>query len=61
MVEVKTYSKSDLAKLYNVGPTTFRKWLEPFMPDLEALHYQKDQKILKPKQVKLIFDKLGKP
>ena len=61
MAEVKTYSKSQLAAKYKVAVSTLVGWFDPFINELENLDYRKEQKILNPNQVKLIFDKLGMP
>lgn len=51
-----TYTKSELAKLYQVSYNTLISWLKG-IPSLNL----KRRRVLTPKEVNLIFDHLGKP
>lgn len=54
---VKTYSVKEVAQLYNISPKTLRKWLTPFTMEIgERMGY-----FYNPKQVGIIFEKLGIP
>lgn len=58
LAPIKNYSKSEIAELYDgVSLKTLRKWL------IRAGIYDemKDDRTLTIVQVKLIFDKLGRP
>ena len=56
-VPVKTYSVKEVAGLYNISSKTLKKWLTPFENEIgERRGY-----FYYPKQVKVIFDKLGLP
>jgi transposase len=57
---IKTYHKSELAKMYEVGLTTFARWLKP-MIEKEILNLTPGQKVLQPNQVKIIVEFLGEP
>jgi hypothetical protein len=57
---IKAYYKSELAEMYGVTLLTFICWLKPFI-DKKILELEPNQKILKPAQVKIIFDCLGTP
>lgn len=70
MEEIKSYTKGELAHLYN--PTqcyvsavrTLRKWInrnEKLREDLSASGYIPSQHTFTPKQVELIFTYLGRP
>ena len=54
---MKTETKGTLAKKYGVHPNTFRNWLSK----IPGLILQPHQRILTPKQVKLILEHLGEP
>lgn len=55
-------SKAELAQLYKVSSSTFSKWLnEGLTEELAATGYTKDQKILSPRQIEIVFAKYGKP
>jgi transposase len=56
-MQIKTYSKTELANLYEVHYETFIKWLKR-IPDLDL---EPNQRILTPKQVEKVFSHLGKP
>ena len=54
---VKTYSVKELAGLYNISSKTLKNWLTPFEKEIgERRGY-----FYYPKQVKIIFEKLGLP
>jgi transposase-like protein len=54
---VKTYSVKEVAGLYGISTKTLKKWLTPFEKEIgERRGY-----FYYPKQVKVIFDKLGLP
>ena len=56
-MKAKVYSKTELARMYNVHYDTFKKWLKN-VPELEL---EPAQRILTPKQVEKIFNHLGEP
>lgn len=55
--EIKAYSKSELAALYGVSQTTFRKWTREIKDQLGS----KKNQILTPQQVAVVFEFLGLP
>jgi DNA-binding transcriptional regulator YiaG len=52
-----TASKSELANQYGISVRTLAKWLE----NIPELVIDKNVRLLTPKQVKLIYEKLGEP
>ncbi|GEM_PF-789793 len=56
-MKTKAYSKTELARMYNVHYDTFKKWLKG-VPDLDL---KPTQRILTPKQVEKIFNHIGEP
>lgn len=56
--QIKSYSKKELAILYNVSSDTFRKWLKEIGIMNESI---KNVKIFSPKIVAKIVEKLGEP
>jgi hypothetical protein len=56
-IPFKAYSNKEIARLYDVSPRTWRRWLEPFRNDIG---YRKGH-FYNPNQVKVIFEKLGIP
>ena len=56
---IKTYSKQELAELYNVNRKTFRAWIIKIEKKLPL--YSKTQQIFTPAQVVIIFEHLGDP
>ena len=69
-IEVKTYTKKELALLYfpDSMPETATKHLmrwvkrsKPLMQELEATNYKTEQKWLTKKQVGIIFRHIGPP
>lgn len=56
-IQVKTYSVKEVAELYSVSKKTLNKWLSPFEDEIgERRGY-----FYNPKQVSIIFEKLGLP
>lgn len=55
--QIKSYSKSELANLYNVNIKTFVAWLKK----MNLFDEVKFKKILTPLQVKKITEHLGNP
>lgn len=54
---VKTYSVKEVADLYCISKKTLNKWLSPFEKEIgERRGY-----FYNPKQVSIIFEKLGLP
>jgi hypothetical protein len=53
----KIMSKGQLAQAYGVHVSTLNKWLKN-IPDLNLM---KGQRVLTPKQVRLIMEDLGEP
>lgn len=53
----KTMTKGELARAYGVHPSTLNNWLA-MVPNLEL---RKGQRMLTPKQVRLIMEHLGEP
>lgn len=51
-----TLTQSQLAQRYGVTQKTFRRWLKPFQEELGILN-----RVLTPRQVVLIHEKLGAP
>jgi len=56
-MEIKSYSKKELANLYEIGVRTLTTWLEPFRKEIGKRH----GRYYTPKQIRCIFDKLGLP
>ncbi|MFZ1807942.1 MAG: hypothetical protein WBO10_01975 [Pyrinomonadaceae bacterium] len=66
LAPIRTYSKSEMARLYDVNVRTFVcEWLPPFMKELKKLGYgkKKQQKIFTIAQVRYLWrdDVLGHP
>lgn len=57
---LKSYSKRELADLYEVSSDTFRRWVRDNCIDKLGVDYRKS-KVLLPWQVKVIFEKIGPP
>lgn len=56
-IQVRTYSVKEVADLYCISNKTLKKWLKPFENELgERMGY-----FYNPKQVRIIFEKLGLP
>jgi hypothetical protein len=59
----KTYSKAELAQLYNISGKTFRVWLVPIIKAHKTVfppNFHR-KKILTVKQVSIIVEHLGQP
>jgi hypothetical protein len=56
-MKIKAYSKSELARIYQVNYDTLKKWID-LIPNLGL---RPDQRILTPKQVEMIIEHVGKP
>lgn len=56
-VPIKAYSVKEVAGLYGISTKTLRKWLTPFKNDIG----QRQGHFYYPKQVRIIFEKLGLP
>jgi transposase len=56
-LEIKPYSKKELAAIYGITPRSFSTWLKPF----SNLIGRKIGKYYNIHQVKMIVDKLGFP
>lgn len=55
--EIKAYSVTELAGIYNVKPRTMRMWLSPHKSSIG----EKIGRYYNTLQVKIIFEKLGLP
>jgi len=60
-VPLQCYTKSQLALMYGVCTTTFRKWVNGIENKLKTANYRRSQITLTPKQVSIIFDELNPP
>lgn len=56
-IEIKPYSKKELANLYKIGVRSMTTWLQPFKKGI-GKRYGRYYNL---KQVRCIFDKLGLP
>lgn len=56
-MKAQAYTKTELARLYNVHYDTFKKWLKT----VPELNMKAGQRLLTPKQVNQIFIHLGEP
>jgi len=56
-IEIKPYSKQELASLYKIGVRSMTTWLQPFEKAIGKRH----GRYYNMKQVRYIFDKLGLP
>lgn len=54
---MKSYSKKELARLYNVTTVTLDSWLRPFQSEIGEYR----GRLYTPKQIAIIFSKLGEP
>jgi hypothetical protein len=59
-IPIKAYFKYELAALYGVSMPTFVKYINLFLPDFEAIGYNKHLQRLTPKMVELLFEKVGR-
>ena len=55
--KIKAQSKSQLANAYEVGIKTFNSWIKPFEKEIGEFR----GKSYTPRQVSIIFEKLGEP
>ena len=56
-IRLRTYSVKEVAELYGISGKTLKKWLAPFEKEIGArVGY-----LYNPKQIRVIFDKLGFP
>lgn len=53
----RTYSKTQLAKLYRVSYNTFMVWIK----NIPELKLSRNQRIFTPTQLEIIFRELGEP
>lgn len=56
-LEVKPYTKKELAGIYGMSPRSFNTWLKPFLSEIGP----KQGKYLTVNQVRIIIEKLGLP
>ena len=56
-IEIKPYSKQELADMYNIGVRSLTTWLQPFERGI-GKRYGRYYNL---KQVRYIFEKLGLP
>lgn len=56
-MQIKAYSKKELAAMYNVSIKVFNKWLAPLKKELGEYK----SRAFTPKQVKIIIDNLDMP
>lgn len=56
-IHVKTYSVNEMAGLYEISKKTLNKWLRPFEKEIG----ERRGHFYNPKQVGIIFEKLGLP
>jgi hypothetical protein len=56
-IEIKPYSKQELADLYKIGVRSMTTWLKPFEKNI-GKRYGRYYNL---KQVRYVFDKLGLP
>jgi hypothetical protein len=56
-IEIRPYTKKELAAIYQISPRSLSTWLKPF----EVQIGQKMGKYYNVNQVRLIIDKLGLP
>ena len=56
-IQIKTYSTKEVAGLYGISGKTLKKWLMPFEGEIgKRIGYYYN-----PKQIGIIFEKLGSP
>jgi transposase len=56
-IQLKAYSLTEVAMLYEVSGRTLKTWLTPFKSEIG----QKVGRYYTPKQMKVIFERLGMP
>jgi len=55
---MKAMTKSELADAAGVSVTTLMKWCSPWRPELEAMGVRPSDRMLPPRAVKLIAERL---
>ena len=55
---MKAKSKSEIAAAAGVSIDTLRKWMQPFQKELEAMGLKSSNRVLPPRIVKFLADKL---
>jgi transposase len=55
---MKAKSKSEIAAAAGVSIDTLRKWMQPFQKELEAMGLKPGNRVLPPRIVKFLADKL---
>lgn len=66
-MDVKTYSKAQLAQMYNVSPETFARWVRRVakahdkLSESMTIHKWPSIQLVPPVVVKYIFEALGEP
>lgn len=55
---MKAMLKSELARCAGVSPRTFSRWCEPFRAELEALGWTPNKKLLDPRIIEFLCDRL---
>lgn len=56
-VRIKVYSVQEVAQLYGISGKRLKKWLNPFEKEIG----HRNGHFYNPKQIKIIFDRLGDP
>ncbi len=56
-IQIKAYSKKEVAQLYEISAKSLQTWLTPFEKELGP----RIGRFYNPKQMKIIFEKLGIP
>jgi hypothetical protein len=56
-IQLKAYSKKEIAQLYEISTKSLQTWLIPFEKELGP----RVGRFYNPKQMKIIFEKLGIP
>lgn len=59
MIFTQTLTKKQVARLLNISPGTLQTYLNRrYFKELQAIDYKKDQKILTPKQLNYLAQKI---
>lgn len=56
-IQLKAYSKKEVAELYKISGKSLKTWLEPFQQELGP----RVGRFYSPRQMKIIFEHLGIP
>lgn len=56
-LEIKPYTKKELAAIYGISPRSFNTWIKPFLSEIGT----KQGKYMTVNQVRIIIEKLGLP